>query len=216
MKIIVIRPSYDITTKYISAWAEEIIKFAQLRGVRVVDLFREKANRNDFESRAEKLEAKIIFLNGHGNESCVCGQDDKVLVELGDNENLLKGKITYALSCESAKKLGEGVSKYQNSVYIGYTDEFIFISDARYTGRPLKDPKAKPFMESSNQVMISLIKGNTAKESSIKSRNKFFEHFIKLSSSIADPDAIQSMHFLRWNMMHQVCLGDKNASTNSR
>ncbi|MDP2909940.1 MAG: hypothetical protein Q8N69_02625 [bacterium] len=211
MRIIVIRPSYDVTTKYISAWAEKVVKFAETRGFTVIDLEKEKAKRSDFEGRIKKLEANLIFINGHGNESCIFGQDNNLLIGENNGDNLLAGKITYALSCESAKKLGLRVSEYKNSAYIGYLDEFIFLLDSRYVSRPADDPKSKPFMESSNQVMISLIKGNTAEESSEKSKRKFLENFIKLSSSASDPDTIQSMRFLRWNMMNQVCLGDRDA-----
>ena len=30
-------------------------------------------------------------------------------------------------------------------------------SDQKYVSRPVEDPRAKPFMESSNQVMLSLL-----------------------------------------------------------
>jgi hypothetical protein len=215
MKLIIVRPDYEPTTHYISAWAQEIINFAKTKSVEVVDLDGSKAERKEFEGRIKKLkEAKLIFINGHGGEDCLLGQDHRVLLRVDDNDNLLEGKITYALSCESAKRLGKKVAEYKNTTYIGYLDEFIFLMDSRYLGKPLEDPKAKPFMEASNQVMLSLLKGNTAEESSKKSKAKFWEHFIRLSSSAADPDSLQAMQFLRWNMMHQTCLGDQSASIN--
>jgi hypothetical protein len=212
MKLVTIRPNYDVTTKYISTWAEEIISLAKTKGLDVVDLNKDKANKKDFEGRMKKLQVKLIFINGHGSADCIFGQNNETLIKVGDNDNLLSGKITYALSCKSAKRLGLQVSQYKNSTYIGYRDEFVFLADSRYSGKPLDDPKAKPFMESSNQVMLSLLKGNTAGKSSENSKNKFREHLIRLSSSVSDPDSIQAMQFLRWNMIHQVCLGDKDAS----
>lgn len=211
--MIVFRPNYDITTKYISAWAEEIIEFAKTKGVEAVDLSGEKANRKDFEGRIKKLkETKVVFLNGHGSKNNVCGQNGEVVVNLKNCKELLGGKITYALSCESAKKLGKEVSNSPDSAYIGYTDEFVFILSQKYLSKPLEDSTAKPFKESSNQVMISLLKGNTAEESSKKAKNKFYENLIKLASSAANPDSIHAMKCLRWNMIHQVCLGKKEAS----
>jgi len=212
MKLIIIRPDYDPTTRYISSWAEEIIEIAKGKGIDIIDLYKDKANKQDFEGRIKKLQPNLVFINAHGSEDCFVGQNGEFLVLAGDNANLLEGKITYALSCHSAKILGIKVSQYKNSTYIGYLDKFIFLADARYIGKPLDDPKAKPFMESSNQVMLSLLKGNTAGESSEKSKNKFREHLIRLSSSASDPDTIQAMQFLRWNMIHQVCLGEKSAS----
>lgn len=211
MRLIVTRPYYDIPTKYISGWAEEIISFAQNKGINVVDLEKEKANKNDFEGRVNKLQPNLVFLNGHGGADFICGQDDRVLVKAGENHDVLKGKITYALSCESGKKLGPEVVKDEKSTYIGYSDEFVFVCDMRYKGKPLTDIKARPFMEASNLVMLSLLKGNSAKEASDKSKIKFREHVTKLSSSAADPDILQAMQFLWWNAEHQVCLGDQNA-----
>jgi hypothetical protein len=215
MKLIVVRPEYELTTRYISAWADEIIDFAEEKKIEVVNLDKEKATRKEFEGRLKKLkETRLIFINGHGGEDCILGQDHQILLKEDDNDDLLAGKITYALSCQSAKKLGQKVSKYEKTVYIGYVDEFIFLLDSRYASKPLLDPKAKPFMEASNQVMRSLLKGNTAKESSMKSKNRFWTNFIKLASSAADPDSLQAMQFLRWDRMHQVCLGDKKAKIN--
>jgi len=215
MKLVITRPEHDITTRYISTWAEEIISFAQSKKIDVIDLAGEKANKNDFEGRVNKLQPKAILLNGHGSDDCICGHNDEILIKAGDNHKFLQGKITYALSCSSGKKLGPEVVEDEKSVYIGYDDDFIFVTDHRYVGRPAEDPKAKPFMESSNQVMLSLLKGNTAKEASDKSKNKFIENVRSMSTSIADPDTLQAAQCLWWDMRHQVCLGDGNATVNN-
>ena len=212
MKLIVTRPYYDIATKYISSWAEEVIFLAQTKKIDVIDLEKGKANRKDFESRVNKLQPRIIFLNGHGGDDCVFGQDEEVLVKAGVNHDILQGRITYSVSCSSGKELGFEVAKDGKSTFIGYEKEFILIGNLRHKGKLNNDASAKPFMESSNLVMISLLKGNTAKESSDRSKAKFEEHLAKLSSSQADFDTLRAMQALRWNARHQVCLGNQNAS----
>lgn len=211
MKLIVTRPQHDITTRYLSGWAGEIIIFAKKKGVDILDLVREKANRKEFEGRINKLNPEAVFLNGHGDESCVAGHDNKDLVNANDNWHILKSKITYALSCNSGKVLGPKVANNKKTAYIGYSDEFIFVGDRRCWARPLDDPKAKPFMESSNQVMISLLKGSSAKEASEKSKNKFKDCYTRLLSSSADSDSLQAAQCLWWDMKNQVCLGDADA-----
>ncbi|MFA6551075.1 MAG: hypothetical protein WCV41_00890 [Patescibacteria group bacterium] len=211
MKMIVTRPQYDITTRYLSVWAAEVINFAKEKKVEVIDLLKDKANKKDFVGRVKKLQPDVIFLNGHGNDNCVTGHDEEKLVEAGDNHNILYGAITYALSCNSGKVLGPKVAENNEAAYIGYEDKFIFVADSNYSTRPQDDPIAKPFMEASNQVMISLLKGHCAEEASEKSKNKFKEHFMKLSSSQADPDSLQAAQCLWWNMRNQVCLGNLNA-----
>ncbi|MFH1192329.1 MAG: hypothetical protein V1655_02535 [bacterium] len=215
MKLIVTRPQHDITTKYLSSWAGEIIDFAKKKGIEICDLSKEKANKSEFEGRVEKLNPEIVFLNGHGDDGNVAGHDNIELVNVNKNYKILNNKITYALSCNSAKVLGAKVAEEKTAAYIGYSDEFIFICDSKYVSKPLADPKAKPFMASSNQVMISLLKGNTAKDASEKSKNKFNDYFISLASSNADPDSLQSAQFLWWDMRHQSCLGDVNAKLES-
>lgn len=211
MKLIVTRPQHDITTRYLSGWAGEIIIFAKKKGVEILDLAKEKANRKELEGRIDKLNPEAVFLNGHGDDSGVAGHDNENLVNINDNWHILGGRITYALSCNSGKILGQKVAENKETAYIGYSDEFIFVGDRRYWSRPLDDPKAKPFMESSNQVMISLLKGNSAGEASKKSKNKFRDCYAQLLSSGADPDSLQAAQCLWWDMKNQVCLGDADA-----
>lgn len=211
MKIIITRPQHDVTTKYISSWAEEIISLAKKKGIEFVDLIRDKANRKELEGRIKKLSPRLMFFNGHGSKDAVTGHDNEVLIKAGENHDLLDGKITYALSCDSGKVLGETVALKQNSAYIGYADEFIFACDSRYLTKPLEDPLAKPFKEASNQVMISLLKEHTPQEAVDRSKSVFREYYIKLSSSNTDQDSLQVAQFLWWNMRNQVCLGDVNS-----
>lgn len=211
MRLIVTRPQHDITTRYLSSWAGEIISFAKQKGVEVCDLAREKADKNEFEGRVKKLKPEVIFLNGHGSDDCVTGHDNHPLVNVQENYNILNNKITYALSCNSGKNLGPKVVESGATAYIGYSDEFVFMGDRNYAHRPIDDPKAKPFMEASNQVMISLLKGNSAKDASERSKNKFKDNHTRLLSSSADPDSLQAAQLLFWNMRRQVCLGDTNA-----
>ena len=66
-------------------------------------------------------------------------------------------------------------------------------------------------MESSNQVMISLLRGHRVKEASERSRRVFHEHYRKLLASTTDADSLQMAQCLRWDMHHQVCLGNGDA-----
>ena len=109
MNIIVTRPEHDVTTRYLSAWAEEIIVFARKKGNVVIDLFREKANRTELEGRVKKIAPDVVFLNGHGSDTSITGHDNKVLIDANINHSVLAGMITYALSCDAGKVLGERV-----------------------------------------------------------------------------------------------------------
>lgn len=211
MRMIITRPEHDVTTRYLSSWAEEVIVLAREKGVDSIDLRRDKASREELEGRIKKVAPEILFLNGHGHEDRVAGHDNQILVQLGDNHAILKDKITYALSCDSAKGLGAEVVKDGVATYIGYVDEFIFMVDSQYITKPLQDQKANPFRNASNQVMKALFKGHSAQEASARSKQSFRNHYTRFSSSKSDPDSLQMAQFLWWNMRHQVCLGNGNA-----
>jgi hypothetical protein len=200
-----------MTTRYISIWAEEIIEFAREKGFDVADLPNNQANRRELEGRLTKLNPELVFLNGHGDSEAVTGHDNEVLIKAADNHNVLKGRITYALSCKSGDILGRRVTEGNGATYIGYLNDFIFPFDNKYTAKPLLDPKARPFMRASNQVMVSLLKGHKAKDASARSKNVFEAQFTKLLSSSTDQDLLQSAKYLWWNGRNQVCLGNGEA-----
>ena len=147
------------------------------KGVDVFDLRRASANRKEFEGRVKKLQPRLVILNGHGNERTVAGHDNEPLVQIDDNEELLYGRITYALSCNSAAELGVHCAQHSRTTYIGYTDKFIFSLTRNTSSRPLEDSRARPFMESSNQVALALLKGHTAAEASQKSKELFKKNY---------------------------------------
>lgn len=209
--IIITRPEHDPATRYLSHWSAEFIKLAQKKGHSVTDLKKEKATKKEFEGRVKKLNPSFVFLNGHGDSNCVTGHDDEPLVQVNKNEKILKNKITYALSCNSAKKLSVKCAD-KNTTYIGYDNVFVFNINSKYFKNPLRDKRAKQFLEASNKVPMALIKGHTAKEASEISKNCFKNKIQKLLPKINDnPDKLDDVKDLLWDMNHQVCLGNQNA-----
>lgn len=209
--IIITRPEHDPGTKYLSKWSQKIITLAEKKGFQVIDLKEKKASRKDLTGRLKKLKPSLVVLNGHGSSTSITGQDNEILIKTKDNENLLKNKITYAISCDAAKKLGPACAD-NKTAFIGYKDKFILTIDRRYLSKPLSDKRAGKYLNASNQVPLSLIKGKTAEKASKKSK----DHFKKAIKSLLtngrnDPDAIEDAKNLWWNMTHQVCLGNRNA-----
>lgn len=203
--LLVTRPNFDLTTRYISIWAEKIIKFAKSKNKNVFDLGRNRANRRELESMIRKHSPSLIFLNGHGDENQVAGQNNEVLISLGDNENVLKDKSVYALSCRSGKLLGPGSIKSGASSYIGYEGDFIFLYDEKRINRPKEDKTAEIFLEPSNQVMISLLKNHTAKEAHENSKLSFAKRIRKMLSSQSTQIESSAVRYLIWDMQCQVC-----------
>ncbi|MFH1537286.1 MAG: hypothetical protein ABID45_04815 [Patescibacteria group bacterium] len=205
-KVLITRPRHDITTRYLFAWAEKIVNFAQKKHFDVLDLSKERANKKEIISMLKKMEPFLVFCNGHGDKNLVAGHDNEVLLEVGENERLTKSKIIYALSCKSAKKLGPKCIKAGALAYIGYDDDFVFIHEEKTT-RVLGDKIAALFLDPSNQIMISLLKGHTSKEAYERSQSYFKKNIQKLVNSESEDNNL--VPFLLWDREHQVCLDNK-------
>ncbi len=59
--LLVTRPEYDYTTRYISTWAEKYLKLAKQKGYVIVDLRRKRANRKEFESIIKRQNRHLLF-----------------------------------------------------------------------------------------------------------------------------------------------------------
>ena len=89
----------------------------------------------------------------------VAGYENEPLLKAQTSSSLLKGKITYAISCRSALVLGEEAGQYKDTAYIGYKDDFILLYLEKYRTRPTEDNLAGLFLEPSNLVATTLLKG---------------------------------------------------------
>lgn len=210
-KFVITRPDHDPTTNYLYHWSKPLITYSGKKGFNVVDLSGDKANRKRFEGVVTKTKPALIVLNGHGDDDTVSGYDNEPLVQVGVNEKVLEGSITYALSCRSGKKLGKKAVEKGAKAYIGYDGDFIFIIDESKITKPLEDKTVALFFEPSNAIVISLLKGNTTSVATKRSKDMFRANIRKLMTSESPQLEKDSLPYLNWNMNHQVCLGDQEA-----
>ena len=209
--LLVTRPQHDETTNYLYYWSGQVIEEAKKRNFEVLDLKGTKANAKDFAGRLKKVNPGLLFFNGHGNSDSIAGHDDEILVSLDKNEKLLKDKIIYALSCSSAKNLGRSAIKNGAKSFIGYKEDFVFMSEDNKSTRPTEDKTAKLFFEPSNLVVTALIKGNSTLEAYNRSQEKFKQNLRKLLTSESPQEERTPIPLLMWDMSNQSCLGDNNA-----
>ncbi len=204
MSLLITRPRYELVTHYFYHWSEEIVKEAKKRMSGVTDLQREKASRKLVESYLDKQKPGIAIFNGHGNDTCIAGQNEEILIESGKNSYLLKDKVVYMRSCDSGKTLGPQAIKEGCKAFIGYSELFRFWTDKALVTDPLKDTYAQPFFETSNQVALSLVKGKTPKEAHADSMVEYRKVISHLLTSNTENSFVVSD--LIWNMHNQVCL----------
>jgi hypothetical protein len=204
-------PNSDSTTRYISAWAEETVEKLKSKSIDFIVLKDSRATRSVLESMLKKHSPDLVYLNGHGGPDVVCGQDDQVLIQAAENEGTLKGTITYALSCSSAKVLGPEAVKSGARAYIGYDEDFVFFHSRDKLGRPKEDRTAALFLNPANHVVVSLTKGHTVEKTCDATRRKFLENIQKLVSSETSVEQREYIRFLIWDMRSLVYDGDGEA-----
>lgn len=209
--IVITRPNHDLTTRYLSAWAQSVMREADEKSHHVVDLKEARARRKEFESVVKKVKPDLIFLNGHGSSKRVLGQDNEPLVELKGNAKILRGAVTYAVSCKSAAQLGPGSVAEGARAYIGYAEDFVFVIDLQRQTKPHHDRVARLFLEPSSRVPLSLLKGNTVAEARERGRSAFRRNIRKLLTSEAETEDSSLLRFLFWDMQHLVAHGDQAA-----
>jgi hypothetical protein len=209
-KLLITRPSHEITTHYISKWSEKIIEVAKRKGMKVIDLEKEKANNQRFVGTLRKVAPGLVILNGHGSDECVTGHNNEVILN-SDNIEFAQNAIIYARSCKSAKILGKlSISKGVAS-YIGYDENFVFIIDESKISKPLEDETAALFLEPTNYVSVAIIKGHTAGVANKKSKELLKNNIKKLLVGGSLSENYYLVRHLYWDMVHQVCLGDEDA-----
>lgn len=208
--LLITRPEYDYTTRYISAWAEKCFDIAKQKGYSIIDLRKWRANRKEFESVIKKRTPQFVVLNGHGNDSQVVGHGNEVLIDYSTNSVLLNGKVTYAVSCKSAKKLGAEIGKNLDTAYIGYREDFAFLYLGKFRTRPTEDILAGFFLRPSNTIIGALLKGHSAGNSFLRGKQEFLRNIQKLLTSKTSSDDYSALRYLVWDMKYLTLCGDKN------
>ncbi len=206
--MLITRPNHDITTSYLYYWSEPVIAFARAKNRSVIDLKGKNATPVEFTGRVKKTNPAFVILNGHGNSKTIGGQDNTALVDM-KNADILSGRVTFARACSAAKNLGV-VAVNGGGSFIGYDDDFVFQIDEMHVSKPLRDRIAALFLEPSNHVAISLLKGHTSGQSVQRANDLFREIIHRALSSDATDDEKDALPYLIWDMKHQVCVGDQS------
>lgn len=209
--LLITRPDHDYTTNYLSKWSKEIIKEGQDKGINVIDLDGDKANRERVIGTLEKRSPGLVVLNGHGSQDYITGHNNSVILE-GNDKKAVENKIIYARSCKSAKVLGEKTISHGAKAYLGYDEDFMFLYSRDKVSKPLEDKTATLFLGPSNQIPLSLLKSHSAGEANEKSKILFKKNIEKLLIDGPSSEHYKAITCLYWDMIHQVCLGDKKAT----
>ncbi|MCX6113234.1 MAG: hypothetical protein NTY22_08165 [Proteobacteria bacterium] len=176
MKAFVIRPCFDDATRVTSKWGGKIIPLLRKKGLDVVDLSGNKANRDRImrELENDHLNNGLFLFYGHGS-------DDRFIQrsELKDGEHtlkwfidtqnvkLLKNKIVFTTCCLSGLILRQACIDEGGLAFLGYQDVFRFFSSP-----PLSDN----FGECVNSGIKALLGGQDIYQVEQTMRTKYLEY----------------------------------------
>lgn len=209
--IIITLPRHDPVTEYLSHFSKQIIEESKNQNTPCKQLKDKEANKEDFEKVAKSIGYKMIVLNGHGTAKTICGYNDKPIVEEGVNEAILQDRIIYARACEAAFSLGvKAMQNNKEGCFIGYELPFQFYCDKTWIGNPAKDNIAPLFLEPSNSIPISILKGKTAQEAHISSKKAIIKN-MKKALRKSDRDSLAVAESLWNNYEGQALIGNPQA-----
>ena len=159
----------------------------------------------------KKLDPRFLVFHTHGDEKTIFGNknngEEEILISVGLNESLLESRIVYSIACSSAKVLGR---ECKSLVFVGYKEDFVFYYAPSKLSRPWTDTVASPCLESTTQIPLSIIKGNSVKDAVRKSRTKYTEH-IKKQLKSKELEAPYVLQALIDNMTNLEVIGDSSA-----
>ncbi|MBU4210246.1 hypothetical protein KKC08_01305 [Patescibacteria group bacterium] len=206
--VLITRPNHDLATRYLYHFSKKVVDYCQKKSISLVDLKGKKANRKLFLSYVKKGKLKFVFVNGHGNDDIVCGYDNEVIVDKYEKD--FKKTIFYCRSCRSAKILGKKLVKGGISAFVGYTKDYYVLMSRKKNTNPLSDKTARLFLDPSNLVAMSILKGDNVGEADKKSK-KLLKKNIKevIGSKMRFKDDVVA--YLLHDLKAQVVIGDKSA-----
>lgn len=208
--ILVTRPNHDHGTNYLYYWTKLIVDKAFKMGFSVTDLLSQKATKKNFVSYYVKHKHKLVFLNGHGDDDLITGYNDEVLVDTLKNKLNMVGSIVVARSCMCAKVLGNFLVANGSLAFIGYKDDYVIKTSRKYTTKPLLDPMASLYLEPSNMIVESLLKGKNVSDADVKSRRMLLRNISKVLSG-GSKDKDDTVRYLYHDFKNQVVIGNLNA-----
>lgn len=206
------RPTHDGQMSYLHHYSKELVEFAKLKNHKVINKEGIDANYKIITNIIKKQNPDFIFFNGHGSPDIICGHKNEIIISSKKNPDILSNKITYSLSCASALNLGEIAIDKGAIAFIGYKMDFALGKDQNKEAVPSKDKIAKLFLEPSNLLVMSILKGNKLKNAVEKSKKIMKNNVLYLSTTEDFPDAKHYAPFLFGNYIGLTICGDNNYS----
>src|SRR3989338_2530218 len=206
--LLITLPRHETVTEYLAHFSKEITVESKRQNIPCKEIIGEDVNKANFQKLVRSTNYKLLVLNGHVTEDTIRGHKDEIIVGKGINEELLNKRITYARACDAATSLGKNLIKEDNEgCFIGYELPFQFYRDATWELNPAKDKIAPLFLEPSNKIPISILKGKSTLEAHENSKRQMLKNITKVLRN-PNNDSLPIAEALWNNYEGQVLLGN--------
>lgn len=206
------RPKHDDAMEYLHYYSKELLKECErMPELNPINKEKEDSNRKVISEVIKKTNPRLIMFNGHGSPTEILGHSNETLID-ESNAGLLKDSITYALACSAGAILGKTIAEKGALSFIGYKFDFAIGKDPDSEAVPGKDKIAKFFLEPSNILFSSLIKGQSAETAVLKAKKKMEEYIGFLSTTNNFPEAHHYAPYLFRNYLGLIILGNSGAN----
>ena len=186
---LMIRPCFDEATEYTFQEGQDVLDYFAEKEVICIDLAKEQANKEMVKAvLAAHANVNIAHFD-HGNEDNWIDNDGQSCMSC-ETAECLKGRECYCNNCSSAKNLGVEAFKKGAAAYWGYTNLFVFTTDA-----------IEEFKEFVNHGIKRRVDGLTWKQC-LELTKELAEKLINL---LLQAGKALAASCLRWNCDHLVC-----------
>ncbi len=194
-------------------WMGWILNSLRWRGGARLDLRGNDAVGVKFESAVRTEDSSLLVGCGHGNPEIWVGQYVEAERRYSTlmttyNAELMRGRVVYLLSCNTARKLGPEIIRKGGIAYAGYNDEFVWTVESPES--PAADRLAAPFGSASTTFPRALVGGKTVREAKEQTL-KAFDGEIERWEKNEDPYAREVVKWLLWDREAFTVLGNEEA-----
>jgi len=208
-KALFVRPSEDDglgANRYGFYWLQPLIAESLRRRISVMDLHSFYATSEHFSLGLSEHDPLFVFGFGHGDGDTYTGQNYDVILEACQNDQVLRGRVVYLLSCHTATVLGQSMVQKGALSYIGYQENFVFATQDPPPANPLSDGFARAFFEPALEVAYALVRGQTTGVAYRRSQVSF-NNWVEFWARQPGPEAPFLIEALLWDKNNQVLIG---------
>jgi len=156
-------------------------------------------------------QSDIIIGTGHGDVDTFTGQNEAILLEVGNYDPIeVKGKVIKLLSCQTGVELGPDLVKNGCAAFMGYTDDYVWVMDSDLASTPWADKEfagkcLMPVVDGLN----ALLDGKSAGEA----LNIELESYSR-NAKMEEDELVKAC--IEFNRENAILIGDGGASIRAR